>query len=254
MNFNDLISGRLYKMKNKLSSSDYESNEDLVMFLRIYQKKVSVLSVTGEYRLVDINNLEIPEKNYMELFDEEAVKTFSTIMKKFYNEYNKYNNIKYFNKNGFKSGKLELKTLNTLQKELKNLQILPVLTLARDNYFSTYKELGVDFNSLEDLMVDFAYFPEWERSFNQLRGFDFSSKSISSRQLKKYTHEALMLHHLYTNLFIKPNFKNIKLEWLDLLTNKLSLVKVDNKSESTINLIKWKCILENANTKIDVSL
>lgn len=249
MNINDLVSGRLYKLKNKLDSSDYEKNEDLAMFLRIYQKKISVLTVSGEYRMVDIKNLEIPEKNYMELFNKEVIDNFSPIMTQFFKEYQKYDNIKYSSKNGFKSGRVELVKLNTLQKELKNLKLLPLISLAIDNYFEVYKDLGITFNSLEDLMIDFAYITEWEENFTQLRGFDFSSKTISPRKLKKYTHEALMLHHLYTNLFIKPNFKNIKAEWLDLLIDKFNKsatsLSINEGAIATLNLIKWKCLIEN---------
>ena len=65
-----------------------------------------------------------------------------------------------------------------------------------------------------------------------------------------------MLHHLYTNLFIKPNFKNIKAEWLDLLVDKLNKhtasLSVNDGIMATINLIKWKCVLEN-NTVESVS-
>ena len=249
MNINDLVSGRLYKLKNELESSDYEKNEDLAMFLRVYQRKVSVLTISGEYKLVDIKNLEIPEANYMEVFDKSAIESFSSIMKKFYDEYKKYNNIKYSNKHGFRAGKIELKKLDVLQKELKELKLLPVISMAVDSYFETYKDLGVKFSSLEDLMVDFAYIPDWEENFTNLRGFDFSSKNISPKKIKKYTNDALMLHHLYTNLFIKPNFKNIKAEWLDLLIDKLnkhvSHININDGIMATINLIKWKCVIEN---------
>lgn len=249
MNINDLVSGRLYKLKNKLNSSDYEKNEDLAMFLRVYQKKLSVLTISGEYKLVDIKDLEIPETNYLEVFDKTAIESFSSIMKQFYDEYKKYNNIKYSSKNGFKAGKIDLLKLNALQKELKELKLLPVISMAVDNYFEIYKDLGVKFSSLEDLMIDFAYIPEWEENFTNLRGFDFSSRNISPKKIKKYTNDALMLHHLYTNLFIKPNFKNIKAEWLDLLIDKLnkhsSSISINDGIMATINLIKWKCVLEN---------
>lgn len=253
MNINDLVSGRLYKLKNELGSSDYEKNEDLAMFLKVYKKKLSILTVSGNYKLVDINDLEIPEKNYMEVFDKATIENFSFIMKQFYDEYKKYNNIKYNKKTGFKTGRTALPKLNSLQKELKELKLLPFISIAVDNYFDTYKELGVSYSSLEDLMIDFAYIPEWEENFTKLRGFDFSSKNIPPKKIKKYTNDALMLHHLYTNLFINPNFKNIKAEWLDLLIDKLnkhtSSVNVNNEIVSTINLIKWKCVIENSITK-----
>lgn len=253
MNINDLISGRLYKVKNKLGNSDYEKNEDLAMFLKVYKKKLSILTVSGNYKLVDINDLEIPEKNYMEVFDKETIENFSSIMKQFYDEYKKYNNIKYNKKTGFKTGKTALHKLNSLQKELKGLKLLPFISIAVDNYFDTYKDLGISYSSLEDLMVDFAYIPEWEKNFKKLRGFDFSLRNIPPKKIKNYTNDALMLHHLYTNLFINPNFKNIKAEWLDLLIDRLnknvSPININNGILSTINLIKWKCVIENSVTK-----
>lgn len=257
MNLNDLVSGRLYTLKNKLKSSDYEMNEDLAMFLRYCGKKVSVLTVAGEYKLVDRKELAIPERDYMELFEETTVNAFTILMKSFYEEYKKYNNIKYSKRDGFKSQGVRLFKLNALQKELQELKILPILSIAIDNYFNVYKEMGVKFNSLEDLMVDFAYIPEWEENFASLRGFDFSSKKLSPRKIKKYSNEALMLHHIYTNLFIKPNFKNIKAEWLDLLLDKLNKYtwskNVGDGVVGTINLIKWKCVIENSTNTFDSS-
>lgn len=258
MNFNDLVSGRLYKLKNKLESSDYEKNEDLAMFLRIYQKKISVLTITGEYKLINIKDLEIPEKNYMEVFEKDTIERFSSIMKQFYSEYQKYDNIKYSNKHGFKSGRIELLKLNVLKKELKDLNLLPSISIAIDTYFEVYKDLGITFSSLEDLMVDFMYIPEWEENFTKLRGFDFSSKTIPPKKMKNYTNEALMLHHLYTNLFIKPNFKNIKAEWLDLLIDKLNKhalsVDINEGIIATINSIKWKCVIENNKIANDIEV
>lgn len=246
----ELVSGRLYTLKNTLQSSDYESNEDLAMFLRFCDKKVSVLTVGGDYKLVEPKELLVPEKDYMELFEEDTINKFTTIMKKFYEEYKKYNNIKYHKRDGFKSGKTILYRLNVLQKDLQDLKVLPILTMAIDNYFNVYKEMGVKFKPLEDLIVDFAYIPEWEENFTKLRGFDFTTKNISPRKIKKFSNEALMLHHIYTNLFINPNFKNIKAEWLDLLLDKLNKYtwtkNVGDEVIGTINLIKWKCIIENS--------
>lgn len=253
MNINDLVTGRLYKCKNKLNNSDYEKNEDLAMFLRIHGRKVSVLTVSGEYKLVAIESLEIPERDYMELFDERTVKKFSILMKQFFNEYQKYDNIKYSEKNGFKSGKIDLVKLNRLKDDLKRLELLPAISIAVENYFETYKELGIDYTSLEDLIIDFAYIPEWEENFSQLRGFDFASKSISPKKMKKYTNDALIMHHLYTNLFIKPNLKNIRAEWLDLLIEKLkrhsTSVAFNNKIISTVQSIKWQCVIENSKSE-----
>lgn len=250
MNINDLVAGRLYKIKNKLLDSDYESNEDIVMFLRIISKKASVITVTGEYKLVSISELNVPERDYMDVFEKETINKFSDIMKKFFAEYQKYDNIKYSKKHGFKCGRLNLNKLNKLQKELEELHILPKISLAVENYFETYKELGATFSSIEDMMVDFSYIPEWDESFVALRGFDFSSKKMSPKKIKKYTNEALMLHHLYTNLFLKPNFKNIKVEWLDLLLDKLKKygpsINANDSIVSTINLIKWKCMINSS--------
>ena len=250
MNINDLVTGRLYKCKNELHDSDYEKNEDLAMFLRIHGKNVSVLTVTGVYKLVPIKSLEIPERNYMELFDESTVSNFSSIMKKFFNEYQKYDSIKYSEKSGFKSGKIELTKLNELKDELKKLKLLPAISIAVENYFETYKDFGIKFSSLEDLIIDFAYIPEWEESFNELRGFDFANKAtLSPKQIKKYANEALLMHHIYTNLFIKPNFKNIRAEWLDLLLEKLrrysTSLNMNNQMVATIESIKWQCVIES---------
>lgn len=253
MNINDLVTGRLYKCKNELHQSDYEKNEDLAMFLRIHGKNVSVLTVTGVYKLVPIQALEIPERNYMELFDKEMVERFSSIMKKFFNEYQKYDAIKYSEKNGFKSGKIELTKLNELKDELKSLDLLPAISIAIENYFETYKNFGIPFSSLEDLIIDFSYIPEWEKNFNELRGFDFANRTISPRKIKKYTNEALLMHHLYTNLFIRPNLKNIKAEWLDFLLDKLrkhnTSININNQMATTIESIKWQCVIEN--TKLE---
>lgn len=249
MNINDLVSGRLYKVANKLSASDYEANEDLAMFLRLTSKKASVLTISGEYKIVSLDKLQIPEKDYMDVFNENTISNFSNIMKQFFSEYQKYDNIKYSKKNGFKSNGISLVKLNNYQKELNNLNILPIISLAVKDYFEVYKELGVSFNSLEDIIIDFAYIPEWEESFNALRGFDFSNKRLSPKKIKKYTNEALMLHHLYTNLFLSPNFKNIKAEWLDLLIDKFkkhsSSINTNDNIINTINSIKWKCMIEN---------
>ena len=53
-----------------------------------------------------------------------------------------------------------------------------------------------------------------------------------------------------------PNFKNIKAEWLDLLVDKLNKhtasLSVNDGIMATVNLIKWKCVLEN-NTVENVS-
>lgn len=248
MNIDDLVTGRLYKCKNELHESDFEKNEDLVMFLRIYGKNVSVLTITGVYKLIPAKNLEIPERNYMELFDKETVEEFSSIMKKFFNEYQKYDGIKYSDRYGFKSGKFELTKLNELKEELRNLDLLPAISIAVENYFEVYKEIGITFNSLEDLIIDFSYIPEWEESFNDLRGFDFTNKTLNNKKMKKYTNEALIMHHLYTNLFIKPNLKNIRVEWLDLLLDKLrkhsTSLSINKNIYNTIESIKWQCIIE----------
>ena len=248
MNINDLVTGRLYKCKNELHQSDFEKNEDLVMFLRIYGKNVSVLTITGVYKLIPTENLEIPERNYMELFDKDTVAEFSSIMKKFFNEYQKYDGVKYSDRHGFKAGKYELTKLNELKSELKNLDLLPAISIAVENYFEVYKEIGITFNSLEDLIIDFSYIPEWEESFNDLRGFDFANKSANVKKMKKYTNEALIMHHLYTNLFIKPNLKNIRVEWLDLLLDKLrkhsTSLNINKNIYNTIESIKWQCIIE----------
>lgn len=253
MNINDLVTGRLYKCKNELHESDFEKNEDLVMFLRIYGKNVSVLTITGVYKLIPAENLEIPERNYMELFDKETVSEFSSIMKKFFNEYQKYDGIKYSDRHGFKSGKYELIKLNELKDELKSLDLLPAISIAVENYFEVYKEIGITFNSLEDLIIDFSYIPEWEESFNDLRGFDFANKSANVKKMKKYTNEALIMHHLYTNLFIRPNLKNIRVEWLDLLLDKLrrhsTSLNINKNIYNTIESIKWQCIIEARKTE-----
>lgn len=253
MNINDLVTGRLYKCKNELHESDFEKNEDLVMFLRIYGKNVSVLTITGVYKLIPAKNLEIPERNYMELFDKDTVEEFSSIMKKFFNEYQKYDGIKYSDRHGFKAGKLELTKLNELKDELKNLDLLPAISIAVENYFEVYKEIGITFTSLEDLIIDFSYIPEWEESFNDLRGFDFANKSTNLKKIKKYTNEALIMHHLYTNLFIKPNLKNIRVEWLDLLLDKLrkhsTSLTINKNIYNTIESIKWQCIIETKKTE-----
>lgn len=250
MNINDLVSGRLYKVKNKLESSDYETNEDLVMFLRIVSGKASIITIRGEYKLVSISELCRPESDYLDVFREQDVNNFTKIMKDFFAEYQKYDSIKYTKKSGFKSGKLVLSKLNDKKRELEQLRLLPKVSIAVDNYFEVYKELGLDFEVIEDLMLDFAYIPEWEENFDSLRGFDFNEKRISPRKIKKYTNEALMLHHLYTNLFIRPNFKNIKVEWLDLLIDKFkkynASVNVNDSILATINSIKWKCMIDNA--------
>lgn len=248
MNINDLVVGRLYKVKNELESSDYEKNEDVVMFLRAYSKKIYVITLTGEYKSISIDRMEMLESDYMDVFEKDTIEKFSLIMRKFLSEYQKHENIKFSKKKGFKSSTTQLTKLNSLQQELKNLNLLPRISLAVENYFEIYKELGATFESIEDIIVDFAYIPEWEENFNKLRGFDFSSKNISPKKIKKYTNEALMLHHLYTNLFLKPNFKNIKAEWLDLLLDKFKKyspsINTNDSIISTINSIKWKCILE----------
>lgn len=248
MKIEELVSGRLYKLKNKLQSSDYECNEDLAMFLRITSGKASVLTIRGEYKIVGVNELVRPEMEYLDLFNKEDVENFTKIMKSFFAEYQKYDSIKY-GKSGFKSGKIRLTKLNTYKKELESLKILPKISIVVDNYFETYKDMGLEFEALEDLMLDFAYIPEWEKNFDDLRGFDFKNNKIPPKKMKKYTKEALMLHHMYTNLFIYPNFNNIKTEWLDMLADRVKNSSTSTMSSdkiiSVLNSIKWKCVLEN---------
>ena len=61
------------------------------------------------------------------------------------------------------------------------------------------------------------------------------------------------MNYLYTNLFIKPNLKNIRVEWLDLLLDKLrkynTSLNINNQMTATIESIKWQCVIEN--TKLE---
>lgn len=245
MNTQDLVVGRLYKINSKKSLLGPEKEESLYMFLRVKGKKASMLSLEGEYKTFNIKDINTPRADYLEIFSNETKETIFPLMRKFVLEYQKYDNIKYSKKTGFKSKGVTLKALNSTQRDIEKLGVTPFITRAVENYFNFYKGLNVSFNCVESMMINFLFIKEWERTHKKLRGFNFNSKKFADAKLDKFSQDALILQHLYTNICLKPNFKNIKSEWIDLLITKIYYngYKDNNKTEviKLLSQIKSKC-------------
>src|SRR5699024_5159518 len=100
-------------------------------------------------------------------------------------------------------------------------------------------------NCVESMMINFLFITEWEKSHKKLRGFNFNSKKFADVKLDRFSQDTLILQHLYTNICLKPNFRNIKAEWIDLLITKIYYngYKDANKSEviKLLSQIKTKC-------------
>lgn len=245
MNPQDLVVGRLYKVVSKKSILGPEKEENLYMFLRLKGKKAYMLSLEGEYKKIDIEDIGTPRADYLEIFSAEVKENLFPLMRKFVLEYQKYDNIKYSKNSGFKSCNAHLKTLNELQRDIEKFGITPFITKAVDNYFNVYKNLNTSFNCVESMMINFLFISEWEKSHKKLRGFNFNSKKFADAKLDKFSQDTLILQHLYTNICLKPNFKNIKAEWIDLLITKIYYngYKDTNKNDviKLLSEIKEKC-------------
>lgn len=246
MNIQDLVVGRLYKVTSKKSLLGPEKEESLYMFLRSRGKKALMLSLEGEYKKFDLDVIETPRADYLEIFTQETKDVIFPLMRKFILEYQKYDNVKYTKTDGFKSKGIRLTKLNILQRDIEKLRVTPVITKAVNSYFNFYKGLEVSFNSVESTMVNFLFIQEWKNSHKKLRGFSFNSKRFADIKLDKYSQDTLILQHLYTNLCLKPNLKNIKAEWIDLLITKIYYngYKDKNKNEviKFLSKIKEKCV------------
>lgn len=249
MNAEDLVVGRLYKVISKKSILGPEKEENLYMFLRLYGNKASMLSLEGEYTKIDIADITTPRADYLEIFSDETKEIVFPLMRKFVLEYQKYENIKYSPKIGFKSKTNSLENLNKLQIDISKLGITPFIAKAVDSYFNFYRNWGINFNCVESMMINFLFISEWEKSHRKLRGFNFSSKKFSDVKLDKFSQDTLIIQHLYTNICLKPNFKNIRAEWIDLLITKIYYngYKDKNKTEviKLLSQIKEKCISGN---------
>ena len=167
-------------------------------------------------------------------------------MRKFILEYQKYDNVKYSKSEGFKSKGNTLRKLNSLQRDIEKLRVTPFIGKAVNSYFNFYKGLNINFNSVESTMINFLFIQEWKNSYKKLRGFSFNSKRFDNVKLDKYSQDTLILQHLYTNLCLKPNLKNIKAEWIDLLITKIYYngYKDRNKNEviKFLSQIKESCV------------
>lgn len=260
MNINDLVVGRLYKVNSKKSLIGPEKEESLCMFLRVRKKKLLMLSLEGDFRVVDFENIETPRSDYLEIFNQEVKDNVFPLMRKFILEYQKYDNIKYSKKKGFTSSGLMLRQLNYIQKEIERGRVTPSISRAVDNYFNFYKKHKIDFNAIENTMINFLFINEWKDSHKKLRGFSFNSNRYAGVNLNGFSQDTLILQHLYTNLCLKPNLNNIKSEWIDLLIIKIHyngykdknkpevikfLSKIKEECENNISPIQVKSIKEN---------
>ena len=170
-------------------------------------------------------------------------------MRKFVLEYQKYENIRYSKNSGFKSKNITLDNLNTLQIDISKLGITPFISKAVDSYFNFYKNWDISFNCIESMMINFLFITEWEKSHRKLRGFNFNSNKFADVKLDKYSQDTLILQHLYTNICLKPNFKNIRAEWIDLLITKIYYNGYKDKNKTDVikllSEIKERCNSEN---------
>lgn len=246
MRIQDLVVGRLYKVTSKKSLIGPEKEESLYMFLRARGKKALMLSLEGEYKSFEFDAIETPRADYLEIFTQETKDIVFPLMRKFILEYQKYDNVKYSKSEGFKSKGMTLRKLNSIQRDIEKLNITPFISKAVNSYFNFYKGIDVNFNSVESTMVNFLFIQEWKNSYKKLRGFSFNSKRFSNTKLDKYSQDTLILQHLYTNLCLKPNLKNIKAEWIDLLITKIYYngYKDKNKNEviKFLSKIKESCV------------
>ena len=251
MNAQDLVVGRLYKVTSKKSILGPEKEENLYMFLRLKGTKAFMLSLEGDYKAVNITDISVPRADYLEIFSNDVRESLFPLMRKFVLEYQKYEGVKYSKNTGFKSSNRNLKTLNGLQRDIEKFGITPFITKAVDNYFNVYRNLNTNFNCVESMMINFLFITEWEKSHKKLRGFNFNSKKFADAKLDKFSQDTLILQHLYTNICLKPNFKNIKAEWIDLLITKIYYngYKDANKSEviKLLSEIKERCSSKNEN-------
>ena len=60
MNTQELVVGRLYKVTSKKSILGPEKEENLYMFLRLRGKKAYMISLEGEYKAIDIEDITRP--------------------------------------------------------------------------------------------------------------------------------------------------------------------------------------------------
>lgn len=254
MQIQNLVVGRLYKITSKKSLIGPEKEESLYMFLRARGKKALMLSLEGEYKTFDFNRIEIPRADYLEIFSQEIRDTIFPLMRQFILEYQKYDNVKYSRSDGFKSKRMVLQSLNSLQRDIEKLKITPFISKAVSNYFNFYKGIDINFNSIESTMVNFLFIKEWKSSYKKLRGFSFNSEIFSKEKLDKYSQDTLILQHLYTNLCLRPNLNNIKAEWIDLLITKIYYngYKDKNKNEVIKFLSRIKESCSNNLDNIDI--
>lgn len=246
MRIQDLVVGRLYKVTSKNSLLGPEKEESLYMFLRMRGKKALMLSLEGEYKKFNLDVIETPRADYLEIFTQETKDIVFPLMRKFILEYQKYENVKYTKSDGFKSSGVTLRKLNSIQRDIEKLRVMPFISKAVTSYFNFYKNLEVSFNSVESTMINFLFIQEWKNSHKKLRGFSFNSRRFDNVKLDKYSQDTLILQHLYTNLCLKPNLKNIKAEWIDLLITKIYYngYKDTNKNEviKFLSQIKESCV------------
>lgn len=234
MHTEDLVVGRLYKINHKHSLLGPEKEENLYMFLRVDGKKAKMLSLEGDYKIFDVKDLKTPRSNYSEVFSKSVINELFPLMKQFILEFKKYDKIKYSKHTGFKSRGKSLKKLNGIHRDIEKLQVTPLLTPAVENYFNVYKKLGFNFETVEHLMVNFLFIKDWSNTCKKLRGFSFNSPKFPDSKIAKFSQDALILHHLYTNICLKPNFKNVKIEWIDLLITKVHFSTYNDSSKKEV--------------------
>lgn len=247
MQIKDLVIGKLYKIKTKQKNKGFEETEELCMFLRVKNTKVRLITLRGEYIVTDINEISVPRQEYLEILPQKFDKLVKPKLREFLNEYQKYDDVRFTSKIGFTSGCMKLTKLNKITDELKSFKMMPLNILAVENYFETYKTLGFSFRQINEIIQDFEDIDEWSSTFKKLRGFDFKDKVLSPQKYAKFKDDSLVLHHLYTNLFVKPNLKNVKSEGIDVLIKKIEAK--DYREEhyesilSSLDNLKWRCVV-----------
>lgn len=247
MQTKDLIIGKLYKIKSRRKNKGFEDTEELCMFLRVKNEKVRLITLRGEYIIASIEDISVPRQEYLEILPQKFDKFVKPKLREFLNEYQKYDDVRFTPKLGFTSGYVKLNRLNRISDELKSFKMMPLNILAVENYFEIYKTLGFSFRQINEILQDFEDIDEWSSTFKKLRGFDFKDKVIAPQKYTKFKDDSLVLHHLYTNLFVKPNLKNVKSEGIDVLIRKLETK--DYREEhydsilSSLDNLKWRCVV-----------
>jgi hypothetical protein len=234
MNLQDLVVGRLYRVVSKKSVLGPEREEALYMFLRLNGTKAFMLSLEGEYKSFNVDEITVPRADYLEIFSEDVKNKLFPLMRQFVLEYQKYDCVRFNKSTGFMSKTIRLKKLNSLHQDINALGLTPCISKAVENYFNFYKGLEVSFNCIESVMINFLFIPEWHDSFRKLRGFTFESNKFKKVKLNNFSQDALILQHMYTNICLRPNFNNIKPEWVDLLITKIYYNGYQDKNKNEV--------------------